>query len=195
DRAPGRRVITRRRQAERTVARAKWDDGLHRSFAEGARADQGRALMILQRAGDDLRRRSRTAIDQNDQRLALGHVARPRIEALRLFRIAAPGRNDLALLQERVGNRNRLIEQATGIVTQIDDIALDLVGAELGVEVVDRLLEPVGGLFVELSDANVADVATFRMPAHRFDANDVAHDRDLDRLVGAFAHDRELDLG
>ena len=66
--------------------------------------------MVLQCTGDDFRGRSRAAIDQDDDRLAFGQVARPGVEALRLLGIAAAGRDDLALVQERVRDRNRLIE-------------------------------------------------------------------------------------
>src|SRR6202034_3694960 len=174
---------------------AERDDGLHRAFAEGPRANERGTLVVLQRAGDDLRRRSRTAVDENDHRLALGHVARPRIEALRLLRVAPARRHDLALVEEGVGDRDRLIEQAARVVAQIDDVALDLVGAELAAEIIDRLLQAVGGLLVELRDAYIPDVIAFGVRTHRFHANDVAHDRQIDRLVGAFAHDGELDLG
>jgi len=66
--------------------------------------------VVLQRAGDDFRSRSRTAVDQDDDRLALGQVARPGIEALGLLGITAAGGDDLALVQERIRDRNRLIE-------------------------------------------------------------------------------------
>ena len=49
------------------------------------------------------------------------------VEALRLFGVAAAGRDDLALLQERVRHRDRLIEQAARIVAQVDHVALELV--------------------------------------------------------------------
>src|SRR5262249_25882659 len=58
-----------------------------------------------------------------------------------------------------------------------------------------RLLETVGRPLVELRDANVTDVGAFRMQTYRFHSDDVADDRDLDRLVGALAEDRELDFG
>ena len=41
----------------------------------------------------------------------------------------------------------------------------------------------------------IADVVAFESRAHRAHLDDVAGDRDLDRLVLALAHDRELDLG
>jgi hypothetical protein len=87
--------------------------------------------VILQRTGDDFRGRSRTAVDQDDQRLALGQVARPGVEALGFLGIAATCRNDLAPIEERVRDRDRLIQEAPRIVAQIDDEAFDLVDAEL----------------------------------------------------------------
>ena len=48
-----------------------------------------------------------------------------RIEPLGFIGAAAARRRDLALLQERIGDRNRLIEQSAWIVAQVDDEALD----------------------------------------------------------------------
>ena len=45
--------------------------------------------------------------------------------------------NDLALVQEAVGHRDGLIEQAARIIAQVDDIALQL-GADLGLQLVDQ---------------------------------------------------------
>src|SRR5690606_16122217 len=53
DRSVVGRVIARRGQSHGSV-RAKRDDRLHRSLAEGARAHEGCALVVLQGAGDDL---------------------------------------------------------------------------------------------------------------------------------------------
>jgi len=66
--------------------------------------------LILQRTSDDFRGRSRTAVDQDDDRLALSQIARVGIEALGLLGITAAGEDDLALVQERIRDRNRLIE-------------------------------------------------------------------------------------
>jgi hypothetical protein len=59
----------------------------------------------------------------------------------------------------------------------------------------DRLLQAFGGLLVELGDADIADVVAFEARAHRAHADDVARERDVDRLVLALAHDLQLDLG
>src|SRR5262249_55415672 len=84
DRAPGRREVARRGEPQRAVAGAERNDGLHRALAERAGADNGRALVILQRASHDLGGRSRAAVDQHDDRLPLGQVAGAGVEALGL---------------------------------------------------------------------------------------------------------------
>src|SRR6266478_802183 len=150
--------------------------------------------MILQRAGYDLGGGSRAAVDENNQRLALGEVPRARVESLGLLRTAAASRYDLACLEERIRHRDRLIEQPAGIVAQIDDKALELV-AGLSGEIDDGFLQVVSRLLVKLTDANEADIVTFQPGTHRAHADDIARDRYLDRLILAFTHDLELDLG
>ena len=49
------------------------------------------------------------------------------VVALGLLGVAAAGRDDLAALEEGVGDRDRLVEQAAGIVAQVEDEALQLV--------------------------------------------------------------------
>ena len=53
----------------------------------------------------------------------------------------------------------------------------------------------VGGLLVELRQLDVGDVVALHVRAHRAHADDVAGDRDFDRLVRALAHHAQLDLG
>src|SRR5215204_7058843 len=149
--------------------------------------------MVLQRAGHDFRSRGGAAVDQYDDRLTLDQVPGAGAEALGFFGVAAARRDDLAPLQERVRYRDRLIEQTARIVAQIDDEALQLVRRDLGLQIGDRLLQVLGGLLVDLGDADVADVV-LRPRAHGPHADDVARDRYLDRLVLALAHDGELDL-
>src|SRR6266478_9627528 len=49
DRTSGRGEVARGGQPQRPIAGAERNDGLHRAFAERARADDGRAAMILER--------------------------------------------------------------------------------------------------------------------------------------------------
>ena len=85
------------------------------------------------------------------------------IEALGLLGITAAGGDDLALIQERIRDRNRLIEQATRIVAEVDDETFELVRAELAGQIADRLFQPFGGLLAELRDADIANVIAFGM--------------------------------
>src|SRR3974390_383152 len=54
---------------------------------------------------------------------------------------------------------HRLVEQAARVVTEVDDIAHELVRRDLLVDVGDRLVQAFRRLLVERGDANVADVA------------------------------------
>src|SRR5215468_8395762 len=174
DRAAQWREVTRRGEAQRALVAAERDDGLHRALAERARTDNGRALVVLQRAGDDLGRRRAAPVDQHDDRLALGEVAGIRIEVLRLLRGAAAGRDDLAALEERIRHRDRLSEQAARIVADVDDVAAQLVGRDLRLQLRQRLLQALGGLLVELGETDVADVVAVGTPAHGAHADDRA---------------------
>src|SRR5690606_21766122 len=146
--------------------------------------------------GDDLRSRRRTAVDQHDQRLAVREVAGPRIMTLGVVRAAAAGRDDLAAFQEGVGDRDRLIEQAAAVVAQVDDVALQLVGGHLLVDLGDAGAELFErALALEARDAQIADVLALDAGADVTDRDDLADDRDLDRRLDALAVDLELDRG
>ncbi len=97
----GRGEIARRRECQCAVAGTERDDCLHGALAERAGPDQGRALVIVQRTGHDLRSGRRSAVDQNDQRLALGEIAGARRITLGFLGGAAPRRDDFASRHER----------------------------------------------------------------------------------------------
>ena len=114
--------------------------------------------------------------------------------ALGFLGVAAAGGDDLAALEEGVGDGDGFFQQSAGIVTQVDDEALQLV-AELRGLVGDFPLQPFGGLLVEGGDADVADIVAFGARTDRADADVVADQRDVDRIVLALANDLEPDLG
>src|SRR5207237_549371 len=76
---------------------AERDDGLDRSVAERARAHDRGALVVLQRSRQDFRAGCRPAVDQHDNRFALGEIAGLGGEALGVIGIAPARRNDLTL--------------------------------------------------------------------------------------------------
>ena len=61
-----------------------------------------------------------------------------RVVALDFVGVAPARRNDLAAIEEGVGHRDRLIEQAARIIAQVEDVALELVGRDVGLEFLDR---------------------------------------------------------
>ena len=69
--------------------------------------------------------------------LPLVEVAGLGVEALRLLGVAAAGRDDLAAVEEGVRDHDRLVEQAARVVAQVDDEALELVGADLVRQLLD----------------------------------------------------------
>src|SRR5262249_59151347 len=112
---------------------------------------------------------------------ALGEIAGPRNEALRLLRLAAARRDDLTRLQERVRYRDRLVEQAAWIVAQVDNVPFQAF-AGLRRVLVQRLLDLVRCLLVECRDPDVGDVALQSRP-DRMHGDSLADDRQLDRLL------------
>jgi len=87
--------------------------------------------------------------------LPLGQIAGVGGAALGFLGVASAGGDDLAALQEGVGNGDRFFQETAGIVAQVDDEAFQLV-ANLAGESVDLPLQPLGGLFVERGDADIA---------------------------------------
>ena len=124
DRAAGRRVVERRRQPQGAVPAFERDDRLHRALAKAAGAHDRRAVIVLQCAGDDFRGRGRGAVDQHHDRHPGDQIARHRgaIDAV-VVGVAALGRDHDAAVDKFAGHIDRRVEQAAGIVAQIEDKA------------------------------------------------------------------------
>src|SRR6185312_14481022 len=140
---------------------------------------------------NDFRGRGRAAIDQHDHLLSVGDVAQSRVGPLRLLDIAAPGQHDRTPVEKIIRHGNRLVEQAAGIVAEIDDVALELRADRL-LQIANRLFQIGGRLLVEAGDVNVGDVV-FRAVFHRLDADDVADHADVEGFVHALPQDGESD--
>ena len=154
-------------------------DGLHQALAEGGLAHDQRAIVILQRAGDNLSRRSRVAVHQHHDGEGLAVVAvRGRVV---LVGIGAPAlRNDgLPLGQQVVADIHRLAQQAAGVVAQVKHQALQVAEA---VDGVDHFLRR--GL-LELGEVDVADAGTNLV---------VQIDRGVRNLVADQVEDQRLGL-
>ena len=94
--------------------------------------------------------------------------------------VAAAGGYDLALFQKSVRDRDRLSQQATRVVTQVEHHALQRVTL-FAKEIVDCLNKAGRGLFGECGHPHIADaVENFR--ANRADLDEIADDGYVERL-------------
>src|SRR5215469_1010988 len=149
--------------------------------------------MVLDRAADDLSRRCGAAIYQHNQRIVLAAVAMG--SAVDLFgRVASVMRDDdLSLVQELVGYANAFAQQTTGVLTQIQHQALEFAFI---LEFLQSLRDFVLGSLGESVDVHVSDAGTdLKCQIYAVARNFVAHYGKLDRLVGAFTNDRNVDRG
>src|SRR5262249_383635 len=112
-------------------------------------------------------------------------------EALHVVGIAAAHRDDLAAAQKSVRHRDRLVEQAAGIVAEIEDEALELVRRNLSRQIADGARHLVSRVFIELGEADIADVAALNAGSHRPHTNGFACQLDVDRLRLVLACDLE----
>ena len=146
--------------------------------------------MILQRASDDFRGGSRSAVNQNHNGLAARDIAGLCGRALDIGWVAALGDDDNAAFEEGIGNGDGLIEQPAWIIAQIDDIARERRPGDF-LNVLNRRLQIVGGVLVlETLDLDPANIA-FDAVLHRIDPDDLAHDFHGDRMHGTLPVDGE----
>ena len=82
-----------------------------------------RAIVILQRAGDDLRRARRVAVDEHDDRQSRPRLRRAVGERLRVASAVRPRmRHDpLTRVEKEIADADALVEQAARIAAQIED--------------------------------------------------------------------------
>src|SRR5262249_30233388 len=121
---------------------------------------QHRSLVVLQGAGDELRLARRTAVDQRDDWLAIGNIARGGGDPFDAVALAALDDGDVALVDERVGRGDRHFETAAGVVAQVEDQADELV-ARLCAQILDRSVEHCRRAILKGGQPNVANVARF----------------------------------
>ena len=76
-------------------------------------------MMVLQSPGNNLRSRSRTRVDQDNDRQAIGRIAAFGKIAFDIGLAAAALRHNFAARQEHVGHIYRFIQQTAGIGAHI----------------------------------------------------------------------------
>ena len=114
DQAARRRVVVVGGQRQAGIL-AQVVDGLHQALAEGGFAHDQRAVVILQRAGDNLGRRGRVAVDQHHDGEGLAAVAVGGGVVQVGIGAAALRDDGLALGQQVVADVHRLAQQAARI--------------------------------------------------------------------------------
>jgi hypothetical protein len=159
--------------------------------------------------GDDLARRGRAFVDEQDQRHVLDGlrqalqrvaaaaaqvVGRVRLEGLLRVGDLAVGRDDDVVgRQERRSDRDRALEQAARVVAQVEHQALQV--RLLLVDVLELLREVLDGAVLELAHAQPRIARLDDLRAHALGADLLAHDRDREAAALALAEHHQHDLG
>ena len=181
DAASARRVPLSGRQLER-VAAFQREDRLHEPLAEARSAEDERAVVILERTSDDLARRRRAAIREDDHRGLSREVHAGRLRDL-VRRVASTHAGDLlARLEKERAHGERLLDDATAVVPQVEH---NPPGALLYERRCGRA-HLFSRILVERLQRDVADlVADERGVGHRGHVDDGALERELDRIDDA----------
>src|SRR5262249_8628129 len=166
--APARRMPLAGGQLQ-VVAALQRVERLHQSLAVARRADDERAVMILQRAGNDLGSRRRTTVYQDDERQVGSEVFSARLRDLVREVASAHAHDVLSLAQKQTRDRKRLVDDAAGISAHVEHDAF----GPFFHEGAHRLLDFVRGVLVERLEGDVADLAAD--DAAERDGGDVHH--------------------
>ena len=104
-------------------------DRLHQSLAKGGFAHNQRAIVVLQGARDDFRRRSRVAVDHHNN--GEGFAAVAVAGGVHLVRIgaAALGDDALSLGEQMVAHLHGLAQQPAGVAAQVQHQPLQVAEA------------------------------------------------------------------
>ena len=180
------RVIVRRGERQASIFRQRIHS-LHQTLAKRDFARDQPAVVVLNRSGNNLRRRSGEPVHQNHQRIILPAVAM--LRHVTLLGGSAPMMRDdeLTFLQELVGYANAFAQQSAGISPQIQNQPFEIA----------KLVQRLGNLFfrrlVEAGDVQVSNARPDQeMNVHAVARNLVAHQGELHRFLHAFARDADV---
>jgi hypothetical protein len=151
------------------------------------------AIVILDGAGDDLRRARAVAVHQHHERQVLVlAVLLGKVPILGV--VDAPVRVDdqLAALEEAIGDADRLIQRAAGVVAEIEHQTLH----PFRRQVLQRAADFLVGRFRKISELDIAGlVVDHDRAADGGDVHLVALDREVDEAVVADPADGDVDFG
>src|SRR5262249_3563904 len=171
-------------------------DRLDAALAEGLAADDDRAVVVLEGAGHDLRGRGRAVVDDHDDGIVGLGVAGGGLVFFEDLIVGADGQDDGALGEKLIRDVDRLVEQAAGVIAQVDDQALEVFAA-----VAHRLEVAVhlaSGLFLEALDPQDTDVAVRalrQLGLHGFDLDVGAGQGEVEGILDALPRHGDRDRG
>src|SRR5579863_8148913 len=169
DVAPRGGKVAGRGDLERALIRER-KDALYHALSERAGADQGREVVVLQRARRDLRGAGGVFVHQYDQRMQpVDGVTQRRFA--RDLTVAANRRDDRPLRDEQARDLDGGVQQASAVVAQIEDVGARAGGAR-GEQ---RLEHLVARRRSEVREAYVIDIP-LHLRAYGRNVNDLAHD-------------------
>ena len=148
--------------------------------------------MVLQRAGHDLAGAGALAVREHDEGVVLlgahayRHLRLPQLVAI------ADGRHDGPALHEAVGDLYGLIEQAAGVVAEVEDQAVER--TPLAPKVVEGDLDLIVRRVLEVADADEADAVREELVVHASDLDVGARQRELPGRLPALADDVKVHL-
>ncbi len=209
DRLARRRVVVRDRQLDAGVVRQR-PHGLHRALAERGLAHDHRALVVLQRAGDDLRGRRRIGVGQHhhrdlleQRRQILQRIVLDRrqpvivevglVDPLGVGHLAIGRDHGHVLGQEGRRHADRALQHAAAVVAQVQHQALHV---RILLRQLGQAPAQIGhGALLEAGQADPADGRIDHLGLDRLHADLGARDRHREGAFFALAVDRQRDLG
>ena len=189
DQAAARGVILCGRQRQSGILRQRIH-GLHQTLAECGFTGNQSPIMVLNRARDDLRCGSRSAVHQHHQRIILASIAVTGFVNLLCGSAPVMRNDDLSLLQELVGHAHAFAQQSAGILAQVEDEPVNVA------QLIQRVAHFFFRGFLKSRDVDVADTRTdHKMHVHAVAGDLIAHHGKVKRLLRPFAQHRNLDRG
>ena len=132
------------------------DGALHQSFSKGTSTDDDTAVLILDSSGENLCGRGGQLVHQNHH-LTCGHRATPRSMILLALHFTALSINDeVAILQELIGNRHGSLQISAAIILQVEDQPLHT----LLLQRFKRFHHFLIGSSSEIAEMDIADTRT-----------------------------------